>query len=1062
MTIPFPILAFVSPVRLEFMSWWMATLLFASLGAIVVLLGMRSLNGLGAVRKWVAIAIRLAVLLLLVLILAGVRWQRKHSALEIWVLRDVSPSTELVEKKDYTGKSLQDSIDDYLRESVRDKRKKPDDRVGVISFMERAQVDAMPSKDLKLDTRGIPERGSGTDASAAIQLAAASMSPDAMHRFVLMTDGNFNTGDLDAALGVAISQHIPIDVMPLHYDVQNAVMIERFISPTWKRENEPFTIDVILQSTGSRPIPGKLEVLHKTENGNEVLEKARSIVLKPGLNRESVKVPALQRAGVHQFVAKFTPEAGALQAAGGAISANIDKINQPAESFVFVKGKGQVLYVDNYRDASGQRGPGEYLANALAAEKISLRTITMDQFPQNLVALQNYDAVILGNVRHGEGGVTTEMDKMIATYVHDMGGGLVMLGGEDAFGAGGWQGSEIEKILPVDMDIPAQRQVGKGALVLVMHSCEMPDGNYWGLQCALQAVKTLSEHDEVGIISYNWGGGGGNNGVGGANWDYLLQEKGDGSGVAAAANKMKLGDMPSFDDSLNLAMNGANGGYCLAKSNARHKHVIIISDGDPQAPIPTLVQQYKQNKVSVSTVTVYPHQMGASGLPPTMEDIAKQLAGRAYGPINTKPNQLPQIFIKEATIVRRSLIKEDEKGIAVRRLDASDEMVRGMPNPPSIFGLVLTSKKSDPKVAMPFSAGSMNDPLLAHWQAGLGKAAAFTSDPTAKWGVNWIGSPDYGKFWAQVVRSVSRPPMSGDFDVQTTTTGTRGKVTVEALGKDDNFQNFLNIGGNIIGPDGKQVPIRLVQTGPGTYEAEFDAREAGNYVVALNYSGQKQSGMLLSGVAMNSDPEMRDLQSNEAKLEEIRERTGGRRLPAWDAGGADLFTRDGLLVSASPMPVWDLLIPVLLGLILLDVAARRIAWDYQSTRRLVLAMGDRIRAFTTVRRVESRGTLDAFRRVREEVAETKFRPAEAGGLAPPKLPAQASARPDPRAKFEARAGGVEGNITQVVGGATDKPVPPPPKKIEPKGAPSGGSHTGSLLEAKRRAQQQIKKKEEGE
>ncbi|MDB5333507.1 MAG: hypothetical protein JWP03_4658, partial [Phycisphaerales bacterium] len=169
MTIPFPILAFVSPVRLEFMSWWMATLLFASLGAIVVLLGMRSLNGLGAVRKWVAIAIRLAVLLLLVLILAGVRWQRKHSALEIWVLRDVSPSTELVEKKDYTGKSLQDSIDDYLRESVRDKRKKPDDRVGVISFMERAQVDAMPSKDLKLDTRGIPERGSGTDASSAIQ-----------------------------------------------------------------------------------------------------------------------------------------------------------------------------------------------------------------------------------------------------------------------------------------------------------------------------------------------------------------------------------------------------------------------------------------------------------------------------------------------------------------------------------------------------------------------------------------------------------------------------------------------------------------------------------------------------------------------------------------------------------------------------------------------------------------------------------------------------------------------------------------------------------------------------
>jgi hypothetical protein len=41
--------------------------------------------------------------------------------------------------------------------------------------------------------------------------------------------------------------------------------------------------------------------------------------------------------------------------------------------------------------------------------------------------------------------------------------------------------------------------------------------------------------------------------------------------------------------------------------------------------------------------------------------------------------------------------------------------------------------------------------------------------------------------------------------------------------------------------------------------------------------------------------------------------------------------------------------------------------------------------------------------------------------------------PDPRAKFEAK--GVEGDITKVVGGATAKPIPPAPKKIEPKGAP---------------------------
>ena len=276
--------------------------------------------------------------------------------------------------------------------------------------------------------------------------------------------------------------------------------------------------------------------------------------------------------------------------------------------------------------------------------------------------MQNYDAVILGNVPHGTGGIGPEQDRMLSQYVHDLGGGVVMIGGDQSFGAGGWQGSELEKVLPVDMDIPAQRQVGKGALVLVMHSCEMPDGNYWGLQCALQAIKALSDRDEIGIISYSWNGGGGN-GIGGASWDFVLQEKGDGSAVKAAASKMQLGDMPSFDDALNLALNGVNGGNCLAKSNARHKHVIIISDGDPAPPILTLVQAYKNAKVSVSTVTVYPHTGGPnSQLPPTMEDIPKQLNGRPYGPINSKPNQLPQIFIKEATVVRRSLIHEDEQG----------------------------------------------------------------------------------------------------------------------------------------------------------------------------------------------------------------------------------------------------------------------------------------------------------------------------------------------------------------------------------------------------------------
>src|SRR5690606_2273357 len=117
---------------------------------------------------------------------------------------------------------------------------------------------------------------------------------------------------------------------------------------------------------------------------------------------------------------------------------------------------------------------------------------------------------------------------------------------------------------------------------------------------------------------------------------------------------------------MDVALNGTNGQGGLIRSEARQKHVIIISDGDPQRPQQALVDAYLKAKVSVSTVSVYPHDTSDQGLPPTMRDIAKTLKGRAYGPVNSNPNQLPQIFIKEATVVRRSLIFEDKKGIPVK------------------------------------------------------------------------------------------------------------------------------------------------------------------------------------------------------------------------------------------------------------------------------------------------------------------------------------------------------------------------------------------------------------
>jgi len=1050
------------PISLEYFSWVSALVIFAVLAAPVVWLGMRSLAGLGPIRKWVAIAARLAVLAIFVLILGGARWQKINRDVEVLVLRDVSESTLNV--RQFPGKSLQQSVEDFLREASESKRKKPDDRIGVISFDSRALIDAIPNTTLALDARPLREAGNGTDVASAIQLGLATMSPDAMHRMLLVWDGNANSGDLEGALSAAAAAGVPIDVMPLKYDVQNEVLLERFVAPTWKRENEPFSIDVILRSTNATPVTGKLTVLHQgvpmdLDPETPGLQPTRLVTLKPGLNRETVRVPALQSPGVHQFQATFEAPNVAAEVAGGAVPQAGDTLvqNNVGSAFTFVRGKGKVLYVDN-----ASQGGGAMLRQALIREGINIDPdrSTIDQFPLNIVDLQNYDAVILNNVPRGAGGLSDEQQKILASYVHEMGGGLVMIGGEDSFGAGGWQGSRLEEVLPVNMDVPARKEISKGALVMAMHSCEMPNGNYWGEQCAIKAVEALSSRDEIGVISYAWKGPAG----GGSQWDFPLAEKGDGSKVIAAIKNMQLGDMPSFDDMLDAAINGNNGQGGLIRSDARQKHIIVISDGDPQRPADSLIQACLQNKITISTITVFPHVGDPDGLPPVMKDMARLTKGRAYGPINNNPGQLPQIFIKEATIVRRSLIYEDRQGIPLKLSDAASELIKGISEFPPVYGLVLTSRKPNPQIELPLVAGKNNDPLLAFWQTGLGKSAVFTSDAHNRWLAGWTGSGMYDKFWSQVVRSVSRPPMSTDFDVQTTQTGNRGKIVVEALGKDSAFLNFLSINATVVGPNSNEKPmqVRLTQTGPGMYEGTFDASEPGNYVAVLNYRGARdeQSGILLSGMAVNTSPELRDLKSNDAMIERVRAATGGRIVRPFDAAGADLFTRDGIRPSVSPQQIWDRLIMILLAAILLDVAIRRIAWDWQATKRAARAGVNWVRSFTTTRHVETRQTLDALRKIRDEQAQSR---GETGAPTSVGAPADSAgeARPDPSRKFEPGKA-VEGDITQVVGGATSKPVPTTPKPKEPPKGQQGdkGDAMSGLLAAKKRAREQMDKKDE--
>ena len=173
--------------------------------------------------------------------------------------------------------------------------------------------------------------------------------------------------------------------------------------------------------------------------------------------------------------------------------------------------------------------------------------------------------------------------------------------------------------------------------------------------------------------------------------------------------------------------------------------------------------------------------------------------------------------------------------------------------------------------------GQLN-PVLAHWTYGLGRSVAFTSDAGGRWAKTWPDWQSYTAFWSQVIRWSMRPADRGNLTLNVRREQGRIKVVVDALDKNNEFLNFLQIRGNTVDPDLKSGPIELVQTAPGRYEGTIENAEAsGNYFISLGYRGADNvQGVISSGVSVPYSDEYRELRSNPTTLETLASVTDGK------------------------------------------------------------------------------------------------------------------------------------------------------------------------------------------
>ena len=345
-------------------------------------------------------------------------------------------------------------------------------------------------------------------------------------------------------------------------------------------------------------------------------------------------------------------------------------------------------------------------------------------------------------------------------------------------------------------------------------------------------------------------------------------------------------------------------------SKAYLKHCIILSDGDPSPPVPSLVAKFNAAKITVSTIVIGPHD--PSGVQ-NMFNIAKEHGGRFYK-VN-KPQEIPNIFLKEAATVSRSAIIEET---FVPRVGTDSTILKGIGSLPPLLGYVGTSAKTTAKEVL---KSKQDDPILATWQYGLGKSVAFTSDARKRWAAGWLGWSGYSKFWAQSVRWSMRGTTAGDLQTNVTIDKGVGKVTIEAVDSQGNFLNFLNPKARLITPDYKGSDLTLDQIGPGRYQAQFDARQLGTYLVNIRTQKGDETRSQITGGVLPYSPEYGAVGTDEFLLNGLRERAGGDRLPLDKP--AEVFGRPRPPASL-PIDIWLPLLMAAAVLFPLDVAVRRL------------------------------------------------------------------------------------------------------------------------------------------
>ncbi|MBN1430264.1 MAG: VWA domain-containing protein [Anaerolineae bacterium] len=923
-------------------------------------------------RSWIALVLRALIIVLLVLALAGLQIVSTSDRLAVVFLIDASDSVP--------PQSVE-AARQYAADAIA--QMKVDDQAAIIVFGSNALVERPMSGSREvgpIESKVIPLN---TDLSEAIRLGMALYPPGAARRMVILSDGLANTGDAESAARLAAASGVQIVAVPSDMEQGAEILITTVDVPTRMNEGQTFDMTVTVESTV------QTNALLRVMAGGQVLVE-QGVALTPGINRYSFTLTATET-GLTSFRVQIIPENGT--------GTDVFYQNNELSAFTQVVGPPRVLIVADNDFEIGN------LADALLSQGLLVDRTEGVTMPSDLATLSSYQSIMLVNVPARNLG--PRKMRVIQSYVRDLGGGLVVIGGPHAYAVGGYFQTPLEETLPVEMRLKDQERLPRMTVVYTIdRSGSMSDTSVGGFQkielakeAIIRSVNLLNPFDKVGVVAFDEN----------ASWVVPISQLDDPGGVAMRVGTLRAGGGTDIYAGV-LAVSKV-----LPQDDSQLRHIILLTDGGAsETGVPELVQKmYEEEGITCSVIAI------GAGYAPWIEELPKIADGRFHYAYDV--DTIPEIFSEETVIATKSYIIEHE---FYPDLTGTSPILNGISSTPSLLGYVgATVKPTAQQILMT----DEKDPLLASWQYGLGRSVAWTSDATGRWAINWAGWPDYARFWSQAVRWTITEGVNQNVEVRVIQGDETAHIIVDAQDDDGTYLNDLEMSASVVGPDLKSNPLALQQVAPGRYEGTFMPGEEGAYFVRVaganpDDGSEAQAALAqTSGWVLSYSPEYRSLKGDPDYLSYIAGLTGGMLLTSPEG----VFAHN-LSHTPVPQPIWPWLLLAATLILPFDIAVRRLIITQSDWARLISLLGFGRRQEVPVQSGASR--VGSLLSVKERVPRPR-RPA-----------AGAPEKPSTSATVDDQPG-----------------APVPSRSVEPRSAPQPGSGRGtasSLLKSKRARQEE--------